>query len=137
MSSTGRPRSRVHQRQRLCSHLRDGGLYRSHKVGEERLQVGVARVEGQPANPQGLPCLDLGSILGLARRQPLGEQGRLSEPGRGRNKHQPRHRRRVCLEFVISRSRGTSRRRGAGRAQLGRQDWHLASVGGALRKAAA
>jgi hypothetical protein len=123
----------VYHCQRLGPHLRADGLKRGHKVGEERHQVGVGRVEGQPTNPHRLWCPALGWVPGPAWRQPLGQQDGLSEPGRGRKEHQPRHRRRVRPELVdqsLARDEPTARDR---RAQLCTQDRHLASVGAAVR----
>jgi hypothetical protein len=90
----------IHHRQRLGSHPVTGGLECSYQVGEERPQLSVGRVEGQPPHPQSIRRPDLIWVLRPPRRQPLRQQGGLPEPGRGRHEDQPRHPRRIRLKSV-------------------------------------
>ena len=114
MSSTGSPRSVVDQGQRTSAHLGVGDLECRQQVGEERAQVGVARVEGKPDDPQGFG-VRLPSGFSVRSRvshwdsrvvfpNPAGAD---TSTSRGIDDASVRSR-------ATSRSRGTSRRRGTG-----------------------
>ena len=86
-SSVGRVRSFVQQGERVCTQDRAGGLERGDEVGQEPPQVGVALVQGQPRH-----ATALAGRACAVRREPLGHERCLAEPGRCRDQHQPRHR---------------------------------------------
>jgi len=105
----------------LRTGLRDGDLHRGHQVREEPAQVGVTGVQREPGHPE--------RPVGAGRAQPLGQQGRLAEPGRCRDEQEPRHRPGTGAQRVdqpCSRDELAARGRDL---QLGAQDRHGVSVG--------